>query len=185
MRIVGGKFRGRSLATPETNAIRPTTDRTRESLFNILVHNYPEKFESTRVLDLFAGTGALGLEAMSRGARYGIFIEESAQGRGLIRTNIEAFGLMGATKVFSRDATKLGDAGNVEPFDLVFADPPYGRGLGEIAFKAALDGGWLKPDSLLILEEEAEATIELDPRFEIVEERPYGGTIIRLVTLKS
>ncbi|MEP7455902.1 16S rRNA (guanine(966)-N(2))-methyltransferase RsmD [Phyllobacterium sp. SB3] len=185
MRIVGGKFRGRSLATPETNAIRPTTDRTRESLFNILVHNYPEKFEASRVLDLFAGTGALGLEAISRGARYGIFIEESAQGRGLIRTNIEAFGLMGATKVFSRDATKLGDIGNMEPFDLVFADPPYGKGLGEMAFKAALDGGWLKPDALLVLEEEADAAIDLDPRLEIVEERPYGGTIIRLVTLKS
>ncbi|WP_354342444.1 16S rRNA (guanine(966)-N(2))-methyltransferase RsmD [Phyllobacterium ifriqiyense] len=185
MRIVGGKFRGRSLATPETNAIRPTTDRTRESLFNVLAHNYPEKFESTRVLDLFAGTGALGLEAMSRGARYGIFIEESAQGRGLIRTNIEAFGLNGNTKVFSRDATKLGDAGNVEPFDLVFADPPYGKGLGERAFKAALDGGWLKPDALLILEEEAEAVIAFEARFEIIEERSYGGTIIRLVTLKS
>jgi 16S rRNA (guanine966-N2)-methyltransferase len=185
MRIVGGKFRGRSLATPDTNAIRPTTDRTRESLFNILVHNYPEKFESTRVLDLFAGTGALGLEAMSRGARYGIFIEESSQGRGLIRTNIEAFGLNGNTKVFSRDATKLGDAGNMEPFDLVFADPPYGKGLGETAFKSALDGGWLKPDALLILEEEGEAVIELDPLFVIVEERSYGGTVIRLVTLKS
>lgn len=185
MRIVGGKFRGRSLATPDSNAIRPTTDRTRESLFNILVHNYPEKFEATRVLDLFAGTGALGLEALSRGARYGVFIEASAQGRGLIRTNVEAFGLHGNTKVFSRDATKLGDAGNMEPFDLVFADPPYGQGLGEMALKSALDGGWLKPDAILVLEEEAEAVIDLDPRFVIAEERPYGGTIIRLVTLKS
>lgn len=185
MRIVGGRFRGRGLATPDSNAIRPTTDRTRESLFNILAHTYPEKFESTRVLDLFAGTGALGLEAMSRGARYGIFIEASAQGRGLIRTNVEAFGLNGNTKIFSRDATRLGDAGNVEPFDLVFADPPYGKGLGEMAFKSALDGGWLKPDTLLILEEEAEAVVDLDPRFVVVEERPYGGTIIRLVTLKS
>ena len=115
MRIVGGKFRGRALATPNTNAIRPTTDRTRESLFNILVHNYPEKFEATRVLDLFAGTGALGLEAISRGARYGVFIEESTEGRGLIRTNVEAFGLLGNTKIFRRDAAKLGDVG----FELV------------------------------------------------------------------
>lgn len=185
MRIVGGKFRGRALATPGSNAIRPTTDRTRESLFNILVHNYPEKFESTRVLDLFAGTGALGLEALSRGARYGVFIEESAEGRGLIRTNVEAFGLLGNTKIFRRDASKLGDAGTIEPFDLVFADPPYGRGLGEMAFKSALDGGWLNPDTLLVLEEEAEAMIDLDPRFSVVEERPYGGTIIRLVTLRT
>lgn len=185
MRIVGGRFRGRALATPASNAIRPTTDRTRESLFNILVHNYPEKFKSTRVLDLFAGTGALGLEALSRGARYGVFIEESTEGRGLIRTNVEAFGLLGNTKIFRRDATKLGDAGTIEPFDLVFADPPYGRGLGEMAFKSALDGGWLNPDTLLVLEEEAEALVELDPRFSVVEERPYGGTVIRLVTLKS
>jgi 16S rRNA (guanine966-N2)-methyltransferase len=185
MRIVGGKFRGRALATPGSNAIRPTTDRTRESLFNILVHNYPEKFKSTRVLDLFAGTGALGLEALSRGARYGVFIEESTEGRGLIRTNVEAFGLLGNTKIFRRDATKLGDAGTIEPFDLVFADPPYGKGLGEMAFKSALEGGWLNPDTLLVLEEETEAMVDLDPRFSVVEERPYGGTVIRLVTLKS
>jgi 16S rRNA (guanine966-N2)-methyltransferase len=185
MRIVGGKFRGRALATPGSNAIRPTTDRTRESLFNILVHNYPEKFESTRVLDLFAGTGALGLEALSRGARYGVFIEDSTEGRGLIRTNVETFGLLGNTKIFRRDATKLGDAGTIEPFDLVFADPPYGKGFGEMAFKSALDGGWLNPDTLLVLEEEAEAMVDLDSRFSIVEERPYGGTVIRLVTLKS
>ncbi len=185
MRIVGGKFRGRALATPASNAIRPTTDRTRESLFNILVHNYPEKFKSTRVLDLFAGTGALGLEAMSRGARYGVFIEESTEGRGLIRTNVEAFGLLGNAKIFRRDATKLGDAGTIEPFDLVFADPPYGKGLGAMAFKSALEGGWLNADTLLVLEEEASAVVELDQRFVIVEERPYGGTIIRLVTLKT
>ncbi|MGH6862191.1 MAG: 16S rRNA (guanine(966)-N(2))-methyltransferase RsmD [Phyllobacterium sp.] len=185
MRIVGGKFRGRSLATPASNAIRPTTDRTRESLFNILVHNHPEKFEATRVLDLFAGTGALGLEALSRGARYGVFIEESTEGRGLIRTNVEAFGLLGNTKIFRRDATSLGDAGTIEPFDLVFADPPYGKGLGEKAFQSALDGGWLRPGALLVLEEEAGAIIDLGPRFAVVEERSYGGTIVRIVTLKS
>ncbi|MDA4633193.1 16S rRNA (guanine(966)-N(2))-methyltransferase RsmD, partial [Escherichia coli] len=172
-------FRGRALATPNTNAIRPTTDRTWESLFNILVHNYPEKFEATRVLDLFAGTGALGLEAISRGARYGVFIEESTEGRGLIRTNVEAFGLLGNTKIFRRDAAKLGDVGTIEPFDLVFADPPYGKGLGELAFKSALEGGWLNPDTLLVLEEEAEAAINLDSRFSVAEERHYGGTIIR------
>ena len=185
MRIVGGKFRGRPLATPATNAIRPTTDRTRESLFNVLLHNYPEKFEATRVLDLFAGTGALGLEAMSRGARYGIFVEESTEGRGLIRTNVEAFGLLGNSKILRRDATKLGEAGTIEPFDLVFADPPYGKGLGGQALRSALDGGWLRQDALLVLEEEADAMVELDARFSVAEARPYGGTIIRLVTLKT
>ncbi|WP_181403318.1 RsmD family RNA methyltransferase, partial [Brucella melitensis] len=98
MRIVGGKFRGRALVKPSTNAIRPTTDRTRESLFNILAHSFPDKVEGERVLDLFAGTGALGLEAMSRGARYATFVEESAEGRGILRQNIEALGLQGHTK---------------------------------------------------------------------------------------
>lgn len=181
MRIVGGKFRGRSLATPASTAIRPTTDRTRESLFNIIAHKFPEKLKDSRVLDLFAGTGALGLEAISRGARYGIFVEESTEGRGLIRSNVENFGLTGQTKILRRDATQLGPVGTIEPFDLVFADPPYGKGLGERAFLAAFDGGWLNPDTLLVLEEEADATIELDPRFSIVDERNYGGTIIRLI----
>ncbi|PYE90415.1 16S rRNA (guanine(966)-N(2))-methyltransferase RsmD [Phyllobacterium leguminum] len=183
MRIVGGRLRGRSLATPSSNAIRPTTDRTRESLFNILAHRFPEKLEGGRVLDLFAGTGALGLEAMSRGARFGLFVEESVEGRGLLRRNIEAFGLQGQTKIFRRDACNLGPIGNMEPFDLVFADPPYGKGLGEKAFFSALTGGWLNPDALLVLEEEADAMLALDSRFEVCDEREYGGTIIRLIAL--
>ncbi|TIW06734.1 MAG: 16S rRNA (guanine(966)-N(2))-methyltransferase RsmD, partial [Mesorhizobium sp.] len=108
MRIVGGEFRGRPLATPKSNAIRPTTDRTREAVFNVLAHRYADKLEGGRVLDLFAGTGALGLEALSRGASYCVFIEESTEGRGLIRENVEAYGLTGRTKIFRRDATHLG-----------------------------------------------------------------------------
>lgn len=183
MRIVGGKFRGRTLVTPTTNAIRPTTDRTRESLFNILAHSFPEKLDGGRVLDLFAGTGALGLEALSRGARYATFVEESAEGRGLLRQNIEAFGLMGHTKILRRDACTLGPVGTMEPFDLVFADPPYNKQLGEQAFQSALQGGWLNPDALLVLEEDAEAQITLDERFSIHDERNYGGTVIRLIRL--
>lgn len=185
MRIVGGRFRGRTLATPSSNAIRPTTDRTRESLFNILAHSFPEKLEGGRVLDLFAGTGALGLEAMSRGARAGLFVEESVEGRGLLRQNIEAFGLQGQTKIFRRDACNLGPIGSIEPFDLVFADPPYGKGLGEKAFLSAFTGGWLNPDALLVLEEEADAVLALDNRFEVHDERGYGGTIIRLIRLRK
>ncbi|ASV84022.1 RNA methyltransferase, RsmD family [Ochrobactrum quorumnocens] len=184
MRIVGGKFRGRALVTPTTNSIRPTTDRTRESLFNILAHSFPDKVEGGRVLDLFAGTGALGLEALSRGARYAVFVEESAEGRGILRQNIEAFGLQGLTKVLRRDACKLGEAGTMEPFDLIFADPPYGRRMGEKALLSALEGSWLNPDALLVLEEDAEASLELDERFVVREERNYGGTIIRLIQLK-
>jgi 16S rRNA (guanine(966)-N(2))-methyltransferase RsmD len=185
VRIVGGKFRGRALVTPATNAIRPTTDRTRESLFNILAHSFPDKVDGGRVLDLFAGTGALGLEALSRGSRYAVFVEESAEGRGILRQNIEAFGLQGQTKVLRRDACKLGEAGTMEPFDLIFADPPYGRRMGEKALLSALEGSWLNPDALIVLEEEAEASLELDERFVVHEERNYGGTIIRLIQLKA
>jgi len=185
VRIVGGKFRGRPLVTPSTNAIRPTTDRTRESLFNVLAHSFPEKVEGARVLDLFAGTGALGLEALSRGARYATFVEESAEGRGLLRQNVEALGLQGHTKILRRDACQLGIVGTMEPFDLIFADPPYGRRMGEKAFLSALQGGWLNPDALLVLEEAAEASLELDEQFVVLDERNYGGTIIRLIQLKA
>ena len=181
MRIVGGEFRGRPLATPRSDAIRPTTDRTRESVFNVLAHRYSGKLSGTRVLDLFAGTGALGLEALSRGASYGVFIEESAEGRGLIRSNVESFGLTGRTKIFRRDATKLGEAGTMQPFDLVFADPPYGKGLGERALESARTGGWLAPGALCVVEESAAAGFSPGPDFTIADERSYGETVIRFI----
>lgn len=140
--------------------------------------------KGARVLDLFAGTGALGLESLSRDAKYAVFVEESAEGRGLLRQNIEAFGLQGHCKVLRRDATRLGDIGTIEPFDLVFADPPYGRRMGEKALLSALEGGWLNPDALLVLEEETQASLMLDERFVVHEERNYGGTIIRFIRLK-
>lgn len=181
MRIVGGELRGRPLATPRTQAIRPTTDRTREAVFNVLAHRFGEKLAGARVLDLFAGTGALGIEALSRGASYCVFIEESAEGRGLIRTNVEAFGLQGRTKVFRRDATKLGEAGTIAPFGLVFADPPYGKRLGEAALRSARDGGWLTSEALCIVEEAASAPFEPGPGFELIDERGYGETVIRFL----
>jgi 16S rRNA (guanine966-N2)-methyltransferase len=183
MRIVGGELRGRPLATPRTNAIRPTTDRTREALFNVLAHRFADRLEGARVLDLFAGTGALGLEALSRGASFCMFIEESAEGRGLIRTNVETFSLNGRTKIFRRDATGLGPAGTVQPFGLVFADPPYGKGLGEAALKSARDGGWLTPDALCVVEESAAAAFDPGTGFSVIDERSYGETIIRLIEL--
>ena len=181
MRIVGGEFRGRPLATPRSQSIRPTTDRTREAVFNVLAHRFPEKLEDARVLDLFAGTGALGLEALSRGAAHCLFIEESAEGRGLIRTNVEAFGLQGRTKIFRRDATGLGDAGTIAPFGLVFADPPYARGLGEAALRSALRGGWLLSGALCVVEEAASASFVPGEGFSIVDERAYGDTVIRFI----
>jgi 16S rRNA (guanine966-N2)-methyltransferase len=181
MRIVGGEFRGRPLATPRDHAIRPTTDRTREAVFNVLAHRFADKLEGARVLDLFAGTGALGLEALSRGAAYGVFIEESAEGRGLIRTNVEAFGLTGRTKIFRRDATALGEAGTLSAFGLVFADPPYGKGLGERALRSAREGGWLLPGALCVVEEAAAAPFGAGPGFSVVDERSYGETVIRFI----
>jgi 16S rRNA (guanine966-N2)-methyltransferase len=153
MRIVGGTFRGRSIAAPKSQAIRPTADRLRESLFNILAHGYGNQVAGARVLDLFAGTGALGLEAMSRGAAFALFVDDGAEARALIRGNVEALGLGGTTKIFRRDATKLGQAHPVDPFTLVFLDPPYGQGLAEKALASALEGGWIAPDALMVVEE--------------------------------
>jgi 16S rRNA (guanine966-N2)-methyltransferase len=178
MRIVGGEFRGRTLASPKPGAasIRPTTDRTRESLFNILAHHWPEKLDGTRMLDLFAGTGAVGIEALSRGAAFALFIEQSVEGRGLIRTNIEALGLQGRTKLFRRDATRMGDIGTMAPFDFVFADPPYGKGLGERALASLRDGGWLKGGALAVVEEAATAGFTVPKGFRLEDTREFGDT---------
>ncbi|MET3659956.1 16S rRNA (guanine(966)-N(2))-methyltransferase RsmD [Aquamicrobium ahrensii] len=181
MRIVGGALRGRPLATPRSDSIRPTTDRAREAVFNMLAHRFADKLEGARVLDLFAGTGALGLEALSRGASHAVFIEESAEGRGLIRTNVEAFGLTGRTKIFRRDATEIGDIGTLSPFGLIFADPPYGKGLGERALKSIRAGGWLEPGALCIVEEAASVPFEPGADFSILDERGYGDTVIRFI----
>ncbi len=181
MRIVGGEFRGRPLATPRSQSIRPTTDRTREAMFNVVAHRFAEKLANAHVLDLFAGTGALGMEALSRGASHCVFVEESAEGRGLIRTNVEAFGLQGRTKIFRRDATGLGDAGTVPRAGLVFADPPYGKGLGEAALRSARQGGWLLPGALCVVEEAASAAFAPGEGFVVQEERVYGETVVRFL----
>ncbi len=178
MRIVAGRFRGAALATPKGQGIRPTSDRVRESLFNILAHGVGLDIEGARVLDLFAGTGALGLEAISRGAACALFVEESAEARGLIRRNCEALGVMALTRIYRRDATKLGDAGGLAPFGLVFADPPYGQALGEAALAAAFAGGWLTRDAVAVMEEAAGAEFTLPEGFALMDQRTYGGTAI-------
>ncbi|MGE0502882.1 MAG: 16S rRNA (guanine(966)-N(2))-methyltransferase RsmD [Rhizobiaceae bacterium] len=181
MRIVGGEFRGRQLATPRDQSIRPTSDRTREALFNVLLHRFGDRLTGARVLDLFAGTGALGLEALSRGASYCVFVEEGAEGRGLIRTNVEALGLTGRTKIFRRDATEIGPVGTLLPFGLVFADPPYGKGLGEIALRSAQEGGWLKSNALCVVEESAAAAFAVPRGFEELDRKEYGDTTVRFL----
>ena len=176
MRVVGGKLGSRPIAGPKSAAVRPTSDRSRETLFNILAHAYGDPVSGARVLDLFAGTGALGIEAISRGAAYVLFVDEGVEARSLLRANVETLGLGGVTRIFRRDATKLGPAHPVEPFDLVFLDPPYGKGLAEKALASARDGGWLKPQALIVVEEAADAGFIAPEGFEESERRKYDDT---------
>jgi 16S rRNA (guanine966-N2)-methyltransferase len=176
MRVVGGRLKGRNLASPSSNDIRPTADRLRESVFNILIHGYDNPIEGARVLDLFAGTGALGIEAVSRGALFTLFVDNGAEARALLRNNVESFGLGGVTKVYRRDATDLGPAHPVEPFALVFLDPPYGRGLAQKALVSLRAGGWLIPGALLVVEEAKAAAFTAPDGFEELERRAYDDT---------
>lgn len=183
MRIVGGRFRGRSLAGPKPGigGIRPTSDRLRESLFNVLAHAYDDAVDGARVLDLFAGTGALGFEALSRGAAFALMVDDGTEARGLIRENQMALGAAGISRIFRRDATKLGPIGAMPPFDLVFCDPPYRKSLGEKALASAREGGWLTPGALAVLEEALDAEIALPEGFEELERREYGETQVAVL----
>jgi len=180
MRIVGGALRGRTLKTPKTQAVRPTSDRLRESVFDILQHAYGDPVSGAAVVDLFAGTGALGFEALSRGASRAMFVDDGAEARALLRANVEAFGLGGVTRIFRRDATKLGAAPPGEAFSLAFLDPPYGKGLADRALAALCDGGWLTKKALLVIEEDAGAEVALPAGLEKIEARRYGDTQIIL-----
>lgn len=179
MRIVGGRLRGAKLATPGGNSVRPTSDKVREAVFNILAHGVEDfEIEDARVIDLFAGTGALGCEALSRGAVFCLFVDNAPSSRGLIRQNIENLELTGVTRVFRRDAARLGPAGSVKPFDLLFADPPYGQGLAEQALVAAAEGGWLKPGAICVVEERAYAGFASPDGFTPLDQRRYGDTTV-------
>ena len=185
MRVVGGNFRGRAIAAPKTPSIRPTADRLRESLFNILTHAYGDPVSGARVLDLFAGTGALGIEALSRGAAFTLFVDDGAEARALLRENVASLGLGGTSKVFRRDATKLGPAYPVEPFSLAFLDPPYGKKLAENALVSARDGAWLKPAALVVVEEAVKSAFAAPEGFTELERRRYDDTeflVLRSVT---
>ena len=176
MRVVGGRLRSRPIAGPKSNDLRPTADRLREALFNILMHAYGDPVTGARVLDLFAGTGALGIEAVSRGAAFVLFVDDGVEARSLLRNNTEALGLGGTTRIFRRDATKLGAAHPLEPFSLVFLDPPYGKGLAEQALAAAREGGWLTPEALIVVEEAADAGFKAPEGFSELERRTYDDT---------
>ncbi len=176
MRVIGGRLRGRTLAGPKSPAIRPTADRLRESLFNILIHSYSDPITEARVLDLFAGTGALGIEALSRGAAFALFVDEGAEARALLRENTAALGLGGVSRIFRRDATKLGPAHPVEPFSLAFLDPPYGHGLAEKSLASARAGDWFVPGALIVVEETKKAQFAAPAGFAELERRDYDDT---------
>lgn len=183
MRIIGGKSRGLHLApVGEGDAaahLRPTSDRVREAIFNLLINGgYGNPVQDARVLDLFAGTGALGLEALSRGATRVAFVDDGTAARALLRRNIELMRAMGTTDVWRRDATAMGP--NRGPgYTLVFLDPPYGKGLGERALASCEAGGWLAPQALIVWEEN---TAPLPPQcFDMLDQRKYGDTIITIL----
>ena len=183
MRIIAGKFRGKTLLSPADASIRPTSDRAREALFSILGSRLGQSFDGLRVLDLFAGTGALGLEALSRGAASAVFVDTGAEARGLIRDHIEAFGAGGIAKLLRRDATALGAAGTLGPFHLVFLDPPYGQGLCERALSSLLAGNWLAENATLVLEESADVDLVVPSGFTLDDRRPYGAAAIHFLQL--
>jgi 16S rRNA (guanine966-N2)-methyltransferase len=178
MRIVGGRLRGRALVAPKSQAIRPTADRLREALFNILVHAYGDPVSGARVLDLFAGTGALGLEALSRGAAFALFVDDGAEARALLRENVAALGLGGVSRIFRRNAVKLGAAHPLAPFSLAFLDPPYGGGLAEQGLASARAGGWLIPGALAVVEEAVSAAFAAPEGFDELERRRYDDTAL-------
>jgi 16S rRNA (guanine966-N2)-methyltransferase len=178
MRIVGGRFGGRPLRGPSSDQIRPTSDRLRESVFNILEHGFGNPIPGARVIDLFAGTGALALEAISRGAVFALMVDEGAEARALLRANVEALGAGGETRIFRRDARKLGAAPAGEPFAVAFLDPPYGKGLAEPALSSLHSGGWLASGAMAVVEEASGSGLDIPDGFALAERRDFGDTAI-------
>lgn len=188
MRIVAGLYRGRSLQAPPGLATRPTSDRARQAVFNVLEHAaWSPGLEGARVIDLFAGSGALGLEALSRGADFCLFVETDAAARGAIRDNIEALApdgaLFGRSRIHRRDATDLGrkPAGDGAPFDLAFLDPPYAKGLGERALASLAQDSWLKDGAICVFERGADEPDPVAPAFETLDARRYGAARVHML----
>lgn len=188
MRIVSGGLRGRNLITPEGPGTRPTSDRARQAVFNILEHAaWAPEMRGKRVMDLFAGSGALGFEAISRGAAFCLFVETDEAARGAIRENIDALGLFGATRIHRRDATDLGlrPASAGEPFDMAFMDPPYRHGLAERALAGLIEGGWLKPGALVVVERGSDEA-DLSPAgYTVLDTRDYGAARVSFLRLDA
>lgn len=178
MRIVAGSLKGRAIVTPEGQTTRPTSDRARQAIFNVLEHApWAEGLHEARVIDLYAGSGALGFEALSRGAAFCLFVDTDDGARGAIRENMDAYGLFGRCRVHRRSATDLGprpgSAG--EAFTLAFLDPPYARGLGEQTLARLLEGGWLAPGAIVVFERGSDEP-EIDTLgYERLDARDYGA----------
>lgn len=188
MRIISGIHKGRRLHSPAGKDTRPTSDRLRETIFNILIHNWPELLAGTRVADIFAGSGAMGIEALSRGAAHVVFVEKHSKGRALVSRNLEALGISDETTPAAQ--VIAGDARRLPPpqaaFDLIFMDPPYRRGLGEAALAALREAGWLRPGALVVLEAAADEQIEIPPGYDVADRRVQGDSqVIFLVCCDS
>jgi len=188
LRLVSGRFRGRTLVAPQNSATRPTADRARQALFDVLAHAaWAPEFDGARILDLFAGSGALGFEALSRGAAFALFVENDEQARAAIRENVEALHLYGETRVHRRDATDLGPrpASAGAPFDLAFLDPPYRLGLGEKAMADMVSGRWLRPGAVVVFERAADEPEPISPGFERLDDRTWGAARIWFFRLNT
>lgn len=186
MRVTGGRFGGRTLAAPRDERVRPTSDKVRQAVFNILEHNdfgVGFTLDDACVADLFAGTGAMGIEALSRGARFCLFVDDAAESRALIRENIEALALTGASKIWRRDATRLGPMapGAGGPFGLVVLDPPYRKGLVAPALESLRSGGWLAEQAIIVAESADDEDVALPDGFARLDERTYGDTRVALL----
>ena len=178
MRIVAGKLKGRAIVAPEGQGTRPTSDRARQAIFNVLEHAaWAEPLQGARVMDLFAGSGALGFEAISRGAAFALFVETDETARGVIRENADAYGVMGATRVHRRSAIDLGvrPGSDGEAFDIAFLDPPYSKGLGEQSLAKLIEGNWLTPAATVVFERGSDEPEIETPGYERLDARDYGA----------
>ncbi len=187
MRIIGGERRGLKLAElgegDMAAHLRPTTDRVRESIFNLLVNGtHGNPIPGARVLDLFAGTGALGLEALSRGAARVAFVDDGTAARVLLRKNVDLMRAMGTTDIWRRDATSMGPCRGAG-YGLIFLDPPYGMGLGEKALVSCLAGGWIAPGAMVVWEENTPPAVPAP--LQQIDQRRYGDTLVTLARMPA
>ena len=181
MRIISGRARGLHLAAvgdgDASAHLRPTSDRVREAIFNLLVNGgYDDPITDCHVLDLFAGTGALGLEALSRGASRVTFVDDGKVALGLLQRNIGLMKASAEVTMIRRNATQLGLG---SPHGLVFLDPPYGKGLGEAALASAMTGGWIGPEALVVWEENVLPVVP--DGFRQLDQRRYGDTLVTIL----